>query len=282
MADTKKPVVKTTTPAPVKEALKTLIIKELKDWKNKEEVETFGAYCQKLLVEKNKDNGSLKNPWFQGRSPSELAEVFKRVANDGLVFDGKHVTFQSTGVSYDYVAYKNKMLKAYPESKIDIGTVAKEDEVSFEKVDGTVIYRQIIKNPFASPTEETIIGAFCVIKNSRGDFLTTLSKEEIEKHRKVARTDFIWKAWFKEMVLKTVIKKACKQHFDDVTAKMDEVDNENNDITNPLDLELQYKQEIDQLDTLEELDAYRQANSGKGKDVDTYLFKRAKAIKEGK
>lgn len=277
MADIKKPVVKTTTPAPAKEALKTLIIKELKDWKNKEEVETFGAYCQKLLVEKNKD-GSLKNPWFQGRSPSELAEVFKRVANDGLVFDGKHVTFQSTGVSYDYVAYKNKMLKAYPESKIDIGTVAKEDEVSFEKVDGTVIYRQIIKNPFASPTEETIIGAFCVIKNSRGDFLTTLSKEEIEKHRKVARTDFIWKAWFKEMVLKTVIKKACKQHFDDVTAKMDEVDNENNDITNPLDLELQYKQEIDQLDTLEELDAYRQANSGKGKDVDTYLFKRAKAI----
>lgn len=281
MADIKKPVVKTTTPAPVKEALKTLIIKELKAWKNQEEVETFGAYCQKLLVEKDK-NGSLKNPWFQGRSPSELAEVFKRVANDGLVFDGKHVTFQSTGVSYDYVAYKNKMLKAYPESKIDIGTVAKEDEVSFEKVDGTVIYRQIIKNPFQSPTEETIIGAFCVIKNSRGDFLTTLSKEEIEKHRKVAKTDFIWKAWFKEMVLKTVIKKACKQHFDDVTAKMDEVDNENNDITNPIDLELQYKQEIDQLETLEELDAYRQANSGKGKDVDTYLFKRAKAIKEGK
>lgn len=281
MADIKKTVVKTTTPAPVKEALKTLIIKELKGWQNKEEVETFGAYCQKLLVEKNKD-GSIKNPWFQGRSPSELAEVFKRVANDGLVFDGKHVTFQSTGVSYDYVAYKNKMLKAYPESKIDIGTVAKEDEVSFEKVDGTVIYRQIIKNPFQSPTEESIIGAFCVIKNSRGDFLTTLSKEEIEKHRKVARTDYIWKAWFKEMVLKTVIKKACKQHFDDVTAKMDDVDNENNDITNPLDLELQYKQEIDQLDTLEELDAYRQANSGKGKDVDTYLFKRAKAIKEGK
>lgn len=281
MADIKKPVVKTTTPAPVKEALKTLIIKELKGWKNKEEVETFGAYCQKTMVEKNKD-GSIKNPWFQGRSPSELAEVFKRVANDGLVFDGKHVTFQSTGVSYDYVAYKNKMLKAYPESKIDIGTVAKEDEVSFEKVDGTVIYRQIIKNPFQSPTEESIIGAFCVIKNSRGDFLTTLSKEEIEKHRKVARTDYIWKAWFKEMVLKTVIKKACKQHFDDVTAKMDEVDNENNDITNPIDLELQYKQEIDQLETLEELDAYRQANSGKGKDVDTYLFKRAKAIKEGK
>lgn len=281
MADIKKPVVKTTTPAPVKEALKTLIIKELKDWKNKEEVETFGAYCQKLLVEKNKD-GTRKNGWFEHKTPSELADVFKRVANDGLVFDGKHVTFQSTGVSYDYVAYKNKMLKAYPESKIDIGTVAKEDEVSFEKVDGTVIYRQIIKNPFQSPTEETIIGAFCVIKNSRGDFLTTLSKEEIEKHRKVARTDYIWKAWFKEMVLKTVIKKACKQHFDDVTEKMDEDDNKNNDITNPLDLELQYKQEIDQLDTLEELDAYRQANSGKGKDVDTYLFKRAKAIKEGK
>ncbi|MCH7690785.1 MAG: recombinase RecT [candidate division Zixibacteria bacterium] len=74
-----------------------------------------------------------------------------------------------------------------------------------------------------------------------------LSKEDIEKHRKVARTDYIWQAWPKEMALKTVIKKACKQHFDDIYEGINEMDNENYDLDLPLDVDLKHKEAIEKI-----------------------------------
>ena len=41
---------------------------------------------------------------MKGRKEEEMVALFNRVAEDGLVFDGKHITLQSTGISYDYVA----------------------------------------------------------------------------------------------------------------------------------------------------------------------------------
>jgi len=202
--------------------LKEQIVALLQDQKA-EDAEKFGAYCQRIKMETDKQ-GKQKYPFMQRKTAKELAGLFRRVKAEGLVFDGKHVTLQSTGVTYDYVAYKNKMLVVYPDSKIDIGVVNEGDEFSFDKSDGKVNYNHKINNPFDE--KKTIIGAYCIIKNTRGEFLTTLNKEELEKHRKVAKTDSIWSAWFKEMVLKTVIKKACKYHFDDIFEGINEMDNE--------------------------------------------------------
>jgi recombinational DNA repair protein RecT len=99
-----------------------------------------------------------------------------------------------------------------------------------------------------------------VIKNKRGEFLTILGKEELEKHRKTAKTDFIWKQWFREMCLKTIMKKACKLHFGDIFTAIEEQDNENYDLENPLDLDLKWKQEIDAIKTKAELKAYYEKN----------------------
>lgn len=254
--------------------MKNEIIKVLSDLDCKQEVEQFASYCQRLILEKTKD-GRVKNTFIQSKKAEDLAQLFRRVLNTGLFFDGKHVTLQSTGISYDYVAYKNKMLLVYPESRIDMAVVNEGDEFSFSRENGKIHYKQTISNPFA---QENIIGAYCVVKNSRGEFLTLLNKEEIEKHRKVAKTDFIWKAWFKEMVLKTVIKKACKYHFDDVFTEIETIDNDNYDLDNPLELDLKYKQEIDDLDTAEELQAYYLTNKGLGKDFDAYVTKRNKEL----
>ena len=98
--------------------------------------------------------------------------------------------------------------------------------------------------------------------------LIPLSKEEIDKHRKVARTDYIWKQWFTEMALKTLIKKACKQHFADVYENIEQIDNDNYDLENPVGLELKYKQEIETIKSLDELKDYYAKNKGKGKDFD--------------
>jgi len=191
---------------------------------NKEEVEQYANYCYKVKTETR--NGQLKNAWFQPKTIQDLDQGFRSIKNEGLVFDGKHITWQSTGITFDYVAYKNKMLLAYPDSKIDPALVYKNDEFSFKKESGIIRYQHKISDPF-NQKDEDIIGAYVVIINERGEFLTTLSKEDLQKHRSVAKTDFIWKQWFKEMCLKTVMKKGCKFHFEDVFVGIEKIDNEN-------------------------------------------------------
>ena len=243
---------------------------------NPQDADRFASYCYRLLIEKRKD-GTQQNPWMKSKSAESLAELFKRVNREGLIFDGIHVTLQSTGVSYDYIAYKNKMLIAYPESKIEQALVYEGDDFNVEKADGKVIYTHKIANPFAQKDDQ-LVGAYCVIKNKRGEFITLLSKDEIAKHRKVARTDYIWKEWFREMALKTVIKKACKQHFADTYEGIDAMDNENYDVENPLDLDLKWKGEIDAITTIDALVVYASANRGRGKSFDQYLAKKMKEL----
>ena len=241
-----------------------------------EHAEQFASYVIKLETETDKE-GRLKNPWMKGRKEEEMVALFNRVAEDGLVFDGKHITLQSTGISYDYVAYKNKMLLAYPESKIDVSLVYQGDDFSVAKESGSVIYSHNIKKPF-DRKEEDIIGGYCVIQNRRGEFLTIMSKEDIEKHRKTAKTDYIWRQWFIEMALKTVIKKAVKQHFSDVFEKIEDTDNENYSLENPLELNLEHKKAIDDITTIEDLKSYYEANKGQGKDFDKYIAIRKEQI----
>ena len=206
--------------------LQQQIITALKG-ENSVAVEQFAAYCQRLLVEKNKDN-TPKNPWMSTKTAAALAALFKRVKQEGLVFDGKHVTLQKRGITYDYVAYKNKMLVAYPETKFDLNVICKGDTFENSNDNGVLTYKHVIADPFAEKPE--IIGAFAVIRNKRGDFLTVINKADIQKHRNVAQTDSIWSAWFKEMVLKTVMRKATKYHFDDVFDGMNAIDNDQYDL----------------------------------------------------
>lgn len=245
------------------------IIQLLPD-ENAAEAEKFAAYCVSLATAVDKDTKELKNPWMKFRTEQQLADFFRRVKKEGLVFDGKHVTLQNTGISYDYVAYKNKMLIAYPESLIDVALVYEGDEFMVQKESGTVKYEHLIKDPFAQ-TEEKVVGGYCVIKNKRGEFLTVMSPEDIKKCRIVAKTDSFWKKWFKEMALKTVIKKACKFHFDDIYKEMEEDDNENYNLENPLDIEVDWKSEIDELKSVAELKAYYLKNKGRGKAFDQYV-----------
>lgn len=189
--------------------------------------EIFNKYIEDLKSKKDKE-GKLANPWASKRSQEWYDDCWRKIEASGLKFDGKHITINEHGVSYDYVAYKNKMLLAYPETKIDDSLVYKGDEFSFAKQNGTVEYKHFLSNPF-NHNENDIIGGYCIIKNRRGEFITTLSREEIQKARNVAKTQTIWKAWFAEMCKKTIIKKAVKFHFDDVYSEMEEEDNKNYD-----------------------------------------------------
>jgi len=238
--------------------MNTETIKKALEGNTPEHVTTYCGYINSLLTAKN-NKGVLKNSWMAKRPDEYFVSAFKKVAIDGLVFDGVHITLQSTGISYDYIAFKNKMFIAYPESIVDVGLVYKADEFVFEKKSGSVGYVHKIGDPFGQ-TEKDIIGGYCVIKNKRGDFLTLLNRADIDKHRKTARTDYIWKSWFAEMALKTVIKKACKQHFADIYQNIETIDNNNYDLELPLDIDVEVKAEIEKIATKEALTKYYMDN----------------------
>lgn len=203
-------------------------IKELLKEYDKNLVDLYVGYVDALKAEKGRD-GKLKNWWATQKTDDFFVDCFKKIESTGLHFDGKHICIQNTGVSYDYVAYKNKMLLAYPESLLDVNLVYKGDEFSVDKKSGKIEYFHKIANPFGHKDDD-IIGGYMVVKNKRGEFFTSLSLEEIGKCRSVAKTDTIWKQWFSDMCLKTIIKKAVKLHFDDVFKEMEDEDNKNYDL----------------------------------------------------
>lgn len=236
----------------------------LKDYGHTE-VDIYLNYLKQLETAKDKKK-QPKNPWMKYKSDAELVSFFKKVALDGLSIDGEHVTLQSTGISFDYIAYKNKMLLVYPETLFDVALVYKDDTFKFEKQSGNVVYTHQINNPF-DQSEDKIIGGYCIIKNKRGEFITLLSASNIAKHRKVAKTDSIWSSWFHEMCLKTVIKKACRQHFQDIYQNIETLDNENSDITQLLGISVENKAAVEEIETLEKLEEFYHANKDKNAGV---------------
>ncbi len=209
-------------------------LQQLLQNQNEQHVKNYINYCSKTANAKDKQ-GNIKNPWFAKLSAKRLANYFTQVKEIGLVLDGVHVTIQITGLSYDYVAYKNRMLIAYPDTKMDVQLVYKGDEFSFEKLNGEVIYNHTIANPFQQ-IDQDIVGGYCIIKNERGQFLTTLSSADFAKHKRVAKTSYIWDAWYPEMCKKTLIKKAVKVHYDDLYIEMDKEDNKQIDLDQKQDL----------------------------------------------
>lgn len=235
------------------------------------QVADYCAYLTGLLTQKKKDKGNwvIANPWMGKKTDDYLIRMFKVVASDGLIFDGDNITLLATGISYNYHAYRNKMLLAYPESVIDVNLVHGEDVIKFSKNSGKVEYSHDIADPF-NRTEKNLTGGYCVIKNKRGEFLTLLSKGDIDKHRKVSKMDYIWASWFLEMAQKTLIKKACKQHFLDIYSNIETMDNENYDLDSPLDIEIKDKQKIEQIKTIEKLKEYYQDNKDSQENLEAF------------
>ena len=237
------------------------IIKKALSNYDQAQVEVYTSYLTALANARDKKK-QLKNPWLKYKTDAELVTFFKKVALDGLTFDGIHITLQSTGVGFDYIALKNLLYIKYPGCIIDMNLVYKDDEFKFEKRSGEIFYTHAINNPFGQ-TEKDIIGAYCIIKCSRGNFITLLNKAEIEKRRKKAKTDMVWAQWPAEMSLKSVIKRAVKVHFADISQNIESLDNESTDLELPLDINVEVKAAIEKINTLEELTKYYIDNKGK-------------------
>ena len=106
--------------------------------------ELYKKYIKELKEKKKKDGDKwvVANEWALKKTDVWFSDCYKKIETTGLVFDGVHITINERGVSFDYVAYKNKMLLAYPESLLDVQLVYKDDELYFEKDSGKVMIHQ--------------------------------------------------------------------------------------------------------------------------------------------
>lgn len=229
-------------------------------------VENYLVYLNNLWFQKNQGKELINQGWIAKLPAERFVFWFKKIVSEGLFIDGKHITINQRGLSLDYIAYKNKMLLVYPESKINFGAVYKDDSFTFEERNGDVIYQHIRRNPF-DKKDSDIIGAYCIVKNNRGNIIKIMDRAEIDKHRKSASTDKMWQQWFEDMVLKTVIKKSCKVYFDDIVEGIDNIDNNEIDLDLPMGADLKIKQEIEKITSIESLAEYQEKNKITGENL---------------
>jgi len=259
-------------------------MKELLTDYDTEKVNVFIGYVNDLRTETDKD-GKLKNWWLKIVTDKKLAEIFIKVASTGLFIDGDTITLtyrKQLIVTYDYHAYQNKILLTYPDTIFDFGLVHIGDKFTLSKESGKVIYSHKVSDPFAKDTD--IIGAYGVIKNSKGEFVETINIDDITKMKKTSTMAFIWNTWYDRMVLKSVIKRICSVHFKDIVRDIEVQDNEQNDpVRAEFDEALLLS--IDESTTEEELGKIYNSNVSKVKDKKQFielLTRRKKEIKDDK
>jgi len=244
------------------------ITKELSDY-DKINVGIYVGYLKFLEGEK-KDN-DIKNKWFSFQKEEQLIDIYKKVAVDRIFIDGETITIGFRNkllITYNYQAYKNLLLNIYPETIFDMQIVNEGDSFSFNKENGKIIYSHKINNPFA--LNKQIIGTYCIIKNSRGEFLETLNMQDIEKMKAVATTKNIWNDWQSEMVLKSVIKRACKRHFRDIVVNVEKIDNETNDLDR-VNVEDLIQDRIEKAATFDDLTKIYKDENGNVKDKVNFM-----------
>lgn len=213
-------------------------------------VDIYEQYVMRLQTEKDKKTNQLKNLWATKVSLDTWVRYFEKVAATGFFIDGENITIGINGISLNYQAYKNLVIKKYPEATFDMQLVREGDVFSFKKESGKVFYIHEFTNPFA---DEQYKGGYCIIKLRTGEFIELMSIKDLEQIRKTAKTDYIWAAWTSEMYLKTLIKRACKRHFKDAVETLDKMDNDNYEFPENEEIDKELKDLINSCKTNEEL-----------------------------
>lgn len=142
----------------------------------------------------------------------------------GLTIDGVNVVITGRGMALPtYHGFKNKVKQIYPDAVFDVQLVRGEDSFKVAKESGQVIYSHEIANPFG---DDEIKGAYCVIKFGGNEYLETLNQRDYNEMKNASKRPQTWEKWPTEFWLKSVIKRACKRHFNDITVELDKLDNE--------------------------------------------------------
>ena len=142
----------------------------------------------------------------------------------GMVIDGVNVVITGRAMSIvTFHGYKNKVKQNYPSATFDVQLVREGDEFKVSKRSGQIEYTHEITSPFE---DKPIVGAYCLIDIDGKQYFESLNMSDYQKMKQNSKNKSTWDTWESEFVLKSVIKRACKRHFYDIVADIDQQDNQ--------------------------------------------------------
>lgn len=179
----------------------------------------LNKYVLNVITEISKTRGD-KNGDLTLCTPESIVESIKKAVDLKLEIDGrqhchliKYGSKATLQIGYRGLVYSIK--RAFPDANIDAQLVYAGDEFTLEKQGDRTTYFLKRNNIFAK--KEEIIGGFCyisyTINGKEVSFCETMSIEEIQKVKGVAKQHSVWNAWFEEKAKVALIKRACKIHF---------------------------------------------------------------------
>lgn len=189
---------------------------------SEEDAKKFIIHVDEFLSKYKKDDKG--NKIFNKLDAGYAYKAFVIVDTVGLKFDGINAVF--TGWKRFFFTadgYKNKVLLTYPETKFDLQLVNDGDDFKIAKESGSIIYTHNISDPFGN--NKRITGAYVVLKTDRGEYFESINQDTFNKMKNNAMNSQTWDMWASEFWLKSVVKRACKRHFKDVTIEIDKLDN---------------------------------------------------------
>ena len=161
----------------------------------------------------------LRNPDLGFCSAKSVMEALLRCAGDGLMPDGREAVLnvfkskQKDGtfvMTAQYMIMFGGMQKKARESgeiaSITTNVVRANDQ--FEIVQGD--REEYVHKP-ALKERGDIVGAYSIVRMKNGEVSREwMSREDIDKVRGCAKTDYVWGVWYEEMARKTVFRRHCK------------------------------------------------------------------------
>lgn len=147
----------------------------------------------------------------KGADRSSLFDAVSRCAQDGLVLDSREAALVPFKGKIQYMPMVAGIIKkAYNSGEIaslSAHVVYENDDYSYELGDN-----EHIKHIPTDGNPGKIVAVYAIGKLKSGGIQRVwMNERQITKHRKVAKTDFIWKAWEEEMWEKTALRKLAKR-----------------------------------------------------------------------
>lgn len=187
------------------------------DEKGKSEARKYAA---SVLAEVEKSAGDSKKD-LTGCNPHSIAQAMIDAARFKIAIDGKqHAHLVKYGnnatLQIGYRAYLAKIKEYHPDADFVVTPVYRDDELKIWEEDGVQKYTLNRKNPFADG-EDGLQGVLFSVTYTEGDRVvrkvTPVPKGRIDRARRAAKQDFIWKSDYIEKAKAAAIKNACKHFF---------------------------------------------------------------------
>lgn len=177
-------------------------------------------YASSVLAEVQKTAGDHKRD-LTVCNPDSIVQSMIDAASFGLTIDGRqhaHLVKYGNKASFQigYRGYLFKIKEHYPDADFTVELIFEGDDVKIWSEDSMQRFTLEKKNAFDQSVEKFKGVLFAVSYSDNGkqvQKVTAVTRERIERAKRAAKQDFIWKSDYFEKAKAAAIKNACKVMF---------------------------------------------------------------------